>query len=129
MPDWDIDPLGVQRVLGETVDAADDLQEWGTAYQASLRSAAESAGTLDMGGAQRESAAGLVGAALAEFAEKTAADLQYIAARAGASLNGASQATVEYVNGDMAMAEEAQRNALREPDLEELPTGEDGGGN
>ncbi|WP_059013500.1 DUF6507 family protein [Streptomyces specialis] len=127
MPDWDIDPQGVRDVLTSTAETAGRLEGWGTGYQESLRSAASSAGTLYMGGAERPEA-GLVGAALAEFAEKTQEDLQYIAARASASLNGALQATVEYLNGDMEMAERAQRNALAEPDLETPPADEQGGG-
>ena len=56
---------------------------------------------------------GIVGAALAEFAEATQTDIQFVVGRISASLMGASDATMAYVNGDLDMALEAQRAARR----------------
>ncbi len=116
MSAWDIDPVGVRGVLENTVDAAEGIETWGTGYSGHLESAAKSAGTLYMMEGEKPEA-GLVGAALAEFAEKTQTDIAYVVARATASIQGASDATVAYVNGDIEMAEEAQRNALKEPEV------------
>lgn len=117
MSGWDIDPVGVQAVLEKTVEFAKKIEPWGKDYAAHLQSSATSAGTLYMGTGERPQA-GLVGAALAEFAEKTQTDLATVAARAGASLTGASEATKAYLNGDLEMAAEAQREALKTPKID-----------
>ncbi|KOU72007.1 hypothetical protein ADK57_10485, partial [Streptomyces sp. MMG1533] len=88
-----------------------------------LTSAATSAGTISAegggGGEGGEKAAGgLVALALSQYAERASKDLQYVAARAGKSLQGAVDATTAYLNGDQEMAAEAQRNALSEPKLD-----------
>jgi hypothetical protein len=122
MSAWDIDPVGVRGVLETTIEAAKGIEGWGKGYSGHLQSAAESAGTLYMQSGERPEA-GLVGAALGEFAEKTQTDIAYVVARATSSIQGASDATVAYVNGDIEMAEEAQAAALKEPKID-LPTGE-----
>ncbi|WP_234380804.1 DUF6507 family protein [Streptomyces sp. NRRL F-5122] len=60
-------------------------------------------------------AGGLVALALSQYAEHATKDLQYIALRAGKSLQGAVDATTAYLRGDEEMAAEAQRKALGEP--------------
>jgi hypothetical protein len=121
---WDIDPVGVRGVLIKTGNVADDIQGEATSFSGNVESAAKSAGTLSMGaGDQPES--GLVGAALAEFVEKTKDDITYIAARSGKSIQGTVDATTAYVQGDLTMAADAQRAALKAPDLS--PTKEQGG--
>ena len=54
---------------------------------------------------------GLVALALSEYAQHAMKDLEFIAARAGKSLQGAVDATAAYLHGDEAMALEAQRKA------------------
>ncbi|MEO3751585.1 DUF6507 family protein [Streptomyces sp. B6B3] len=127
MPTWDIQPLGVRDVLDRTVDRANDIEGWGSGYSDHLNNAATYAGTLAMNG-QAAPAMGIVGAALNEFAEATQTDVQYIVARASASLTGASDATMAYVDGDLEMAAEAQRQALRPPEMPRIYEGPSAGG-
>ncbi|MDB1090322.1 DUF6507 family protein [Streptomyces sp. ACA25] len=117
MSGWDIAAAGVDGVLSRTVEAAERFEGWGKDYGTHLESAASSAGTLFFGDGDRPEA-GLVGAALAEFAERTQDDLMFIAARAGKSLQGAADATTAYLVGDLTMAEEAQREALKAPEID-----------
>ncbi|GAB3956957.1 DUF6507 family protein [Streptomyces sparsus] len=123
MSGWDLKPEGISGALEKTAEVARGLEKKVKSYSDNLESAATSAGTLAMGGERPE--AGLVGAALAEFAQETQKDLQFIAARSGKSLEGAGSATKAYLAGDLAMAEEAQREALKAP---ELDLGKGGGG-
>jgi Family of unknown function (DUF6507) len=125
VPDWDIQPQGVQDVVQRTVNRADDIEAWGTNYSEHMQNAATYAGTLHTPGQPRPEM-GIVGAALSEFAQATQTDLQAIVARVGASLTGASDATMAYVNGDLDMAADAQRAALATP-VPQLPDeGQDG---
>ncbi|WP_189986431.1 DUF6507 family protein, partial [Streptomyces spinoverrucosus] len=61
---------------------------------------------------------GLVALALSQYAERASKDLQFVAARAGKSLQGVVDATTAYLNGDQEMAAEAQRNTLKAPKLD-----------
>ncbi|UGQ15040.1 DUF6507 family protein [Yinghuangia sp. ASG 101] len=117
MSGWDIDPLGVQEVLNTTIEAAEEIETWGEAYSGHLESAAYSAGTLDFGGEEAPEV-GPVGDALARFAENTQEDVAYVAARAGASIQGAYDATVAYIEGDLDMAAQSQSKALEAPDVD-----------
>lgn len=112
---WDIDTGGVKGVLIKTGNVADDIEGQAKSYGTNLESAATSAGTLSMGGERPEG--GPVGAALAEFAQKTQDDIKYVAARAGKSIKGTVDATTAYIDGDLGMAADAQREALKAPDL------------
>ncbi|KAB1140609.1 hypothetical protein F7R91_35625 [Streptomyces luteolifulvus] len=91
------------------------------AYSGDVEGAATSAGTLAPGGASggHKGQAGLVAAALAEFMEGTADELQFIGVRVSRSVNGAVEATVAYQEGDLEMAAELQRRAagLVRPDM------------
>jgi Family of unknown function (DUF6507) len=104
---WTIHPSGVKSVLTRTGDVAADLEGEFTSYGRNMESASRSAGTLTMGGKAPE--AGLVGAALAEFAARTSDDLGAIAARVGKSVQGAADATNEYIRGDLEMAADPRR--------------------
>ncbi|MGP4109557.1 DUF6507 family protein [Streptomyces sp. 4N509B] len=119
MPDWDINPTGVEEVIGRTVDRADDVEGWGSGYGTHLQNAATYAGTLAMAG-QEVPAMGIVGAALGEFAEATRRDIEYVVVRASNSLAAAREATIHYVNGDLDMAADSQREAQRPPELPSL---------
>ncbi|WP_307674870.1 DUF6507 family protein [Streptomyces sp. V4I2] len=123
MPGWDLKPQGISGVLKTTGETASDLEKYAKAFGEHLTSAATSAGTISAegggGGEGGEKAAGgLVALALSQYAERASKDLQYVAARAGKSLQGAVDATTAYLNGDQEMATEAQRAALSEPKLD-----------
>ncbi|WP_037684540.1 DUF6507 family protein [Streptomyces cellulosae] len=123
MSGWDLKPQGISHVLKTTGDTASDLEKYAKAFGEHLTSAATSAGTISAeGGGGGEGGAkpagGLVALALSQYAERASKDLQYVAARAGKSLQGAVDATTAYLNGDQEMAAEAQRKALAEPKLD-----------
>lgn len=127
MSGWDLKPQGISGVLKTTGETASDLEKYAKAFGEHLTSAATSAGTISAegggGGEGGEKAAGgLVALALSQYAERASKDLQYVAARAGKSLQGAVDATTAYLNGDQEMAAEAQRAALSEPKLD-MPGG------
>jgi hypothetical protein len=123
MPGWDLKPQGIQGVLKTTGDTASHLEKHANAFGKHLTSAASSAGTISAdggggGGDGKKAQGGLVALALSQYAEHATKDLQYIAARAGKSLQGAVDATTAYLNGDEHMAAEAQRKALAEPRID-----------
>ena len=123
MPGWDLRPQGIQGVLKTTGDTASHLEGHANAFGKHLTSAASSAGTISAegggGGAGGEKQqGGLVALALSQYAEHATKDLQFIAARAGKSLQGAVDATTAYLNGDEHMAAEAQRKALADPRID-----------
>ncbi|MDH6623413.1 hypothetical protein M2271_001200 [Streptomyces sp. LBL] len=122
MSGWDLKPQGISHVLKTTGDTASDLEKHAKAFGKHLTSAATSAGTITAEGGGGEggekAAGGLVALALSQYAERASKDLQYVAARAGKSLQGAVDATTAYLNGDQEMAAEAQRKALAEPKLD-----------
>ncbi|WP_254885481.1 DUF6507 family protein [Streptomyces sp. NA02950] len=128
--DWDIDPDGVRGVvLNVGVDVRsfqDDVKSFGD----HVAEAARSAGSLGAGKDIPE--LGLVGAALALFAQAATKKIAYIGARTGKSVNGAAQATQEYLDGDLRMAANAQRKALKAPEVhvkgKPKPKGEAGKG-
>ncbi|WP_432055485.1 DUF6507 family protein [Streptomyces sp. bgisy022] len=127
MTGWDISPSGVQRVLGKTAEAAKGLSDTGKALQKTLPSAAESAGTIQPGGAEKSGVQGPVGAALREFLTAHQERLMYVAVRTSNSLNGADTATKAYVQGDLDMAARAHANALKEPTIDLSGAGEQQG--
>ena len=122
MPGWDLRPQGIQGVLKTTGDTASHLEGHANAFGKHLTSAASSAGTISAdgggGGGGEKQQGGLVALALSQYAEHATKDLQFIAARAGKSLQGAVDATTAYLNGDEHMAAEAQRKALADPRID-----------
>ncbi|MDT0443429.1 DUF6507 family protein [Streptomyces johnsoniae] len=127
MPDWDIEPQGVDRVLGRVGETIGGLERWGRLYQLHLQGAGTYAGTLWTREGARPSG-GLVEAALAEFAAGTQEDVLYVAARTGASVNGAHTAAMHYLQGDVDMANDTLRAALAEPVIDPDPDPDAGGG-
>ncbi|MEU4208769.1 DUF6507 family protein [Streptomyces sp. NPDC026206] len=117
MTSWDIRPSEVSGVLSKAATAAEGLSKAGQGVQKTLPSAAGAAGTIS-GMYCGPAPSGPVGAALAEFANKWGADLQYVAKRTAASLNGAAEATRKYVEGDLELAANAQHEALAEPKID-----------
>jgi hypothetical protein len=121
VPGWDLKPQGISHVLKTTGETASNMEKYAKAFGKHLTSAATSAGTVSAegGGEGGEKAAGgLVALALSQYAERASKDLQFVAARAGKSLQGAADATTAYLNGDQEMASEAQRNTLSAPKLD-----------
>ncbi|MET9365441.1 DUF6507 family protein [Streptomyces sp. NPDC006632] len=114
MTSWDIKPSGVSGVLKKTGTAAEAMSKAGTSMQESLKSAASSAGTIS-GPYCGEAPMGPVGGALGEFMQHKAQELGYIAVRTQHSLQGAYDATTEYMKGDVAMAANKQSQAIKEP--------------
>ncbi|GGR69500.1 hypothetical protein GCM10010252_04430 [Streptomyces aureoverticillatus] len=121
MPRWDVTPAGVGLVASQVGEVLGTLSKIVTAYGEDMGGAAMSSGTVAEGGAGGKggSSGGLVAAALAQFAQGTAAEVQSISARAVKSVDGALLATAAYEAGDVHMATEAQRNAaaVDEPDM------------
>ncbi|GAA2480643.1 hypothetical protein GCM10023100_51620 [Actinocorallia cavernae] len=125
MTGWDLHPQGISQVLTTTGKTASHLETQAKDFGTHLQSAASSAGTISAGDGSGGSGGqggqggkdggktqgGLVALALSEYAEHATKDLQFIAARAGKSLQGAVDATTAYMNGDEAMAAQAQRKA------------------
>lgn len=121
MSGWDLKPQGISTVLKTTGDTASDIEKHAKSYGTHLTSAATNAGTISAeGGGQggEKAQGGLVALALSQYAEHATKDLQFIAARAGKSLQGAVDATTAYLKGDEEMAAEAQRKALSAPDID-----------
>ncbi len=124
MTGWDISTSGVQFVTSLVEDAMDDMAKDVKAYGKDVAGAATSAGTIS-GPYCGSAPTGPVGAALALFAEKTAAEVLFLGARAAKSVNGAREATAYYMVGDLEMAADTQHKALAAPKVE-LP-GQGGG--
>ncbi|MFI8880233.1 DUF6507 family protein [Streptomyces sp. NPDC055243] len=126
MPKWDIEPGGVKLVLSHVNDVLGTLDRHVGEYGEDLGGAAKWSGALVSGGADgggQSPVGGLVAAALVEFAEGTAEDLEFIGVRAGQSVNGAMLATAAYEAGDLEIAAELQRSAASVVDpILERPT-------
>jgi hypothetical protein len=98
MTDWDIDPEGVSQVLQATYDEATKLETYAGNYGSYLQGAAGNAG-------------GMIADALNGFAITYNGSFNAIAAQIIASLTGAKDATIAYLDGHYEMALNAQRNA------------------
>jgi Family of unknown function (DUF6507) len=101
MSRWDIDPAGVRGVVSRTIDTAKGFEEQARSYEQALGGAAEASGSQ------------IVGQALVDFAAHNQPAFQFLVDRTSRVLEGAVDATRAYLNGDLAMAEHAQRNAGR----------------
>ncbi|TVL90452.1 DUF6507 family protein [Streptomyces sp. SAJ15] len=129
--DWDIDPPGVRGVLLNTAEIIGQIEGEGKSLSALVESAAASSGTILGNDVAREgkpvvgdayaNELGLVAVALAEYFKDRGVCLEYMVARSGRSLDGATGATTAYIDGDLEMAAEAQRNALLPPEGFEAP--------
>ncbi|MEU1451102.1 DUF6507 family protein [Streptomyces avermitilis] len=140
MTGWDIDPVGVRAMLTMTGEAGGDLEKAATSMMKDLMSAASSAGTAVPGGqfngpmvgpvAQGQSRVptGPVAAALAQYLSERQKKLAFMAKRTANSVRGAAEATSAYVHGDLHMAEEAQRAALKTVKVEVPGQGQGQGG-
>nr|WP_202035216.1 DUF6507 family protein [Streptomyces mexicanus] len=126
-------PQGISQVLKSTGESASHLEKYAKAYGEHLTSAATHAGTISAdagsggsGGSGEKAQGGLVALALSQYAEHASKDLQWIAARAGKSLQGVVDATTAYLHGDEEMAAEAQRKTLSAPKVDMPGAGKKG---
>ncbi|PZT75757.1 MULTISPECIES: DUF6507 family protein [unclassified Streptomyces] len=131
MTGWDIQPGGVESILSLVGLAAEDLSKDVKGYGTSVEDAALAAGTIS-GPYCGEAPAGPVGAAVLNFVYDTQHKITFMAARAKKSMDGTVKATAEYLEGDLAMAARAQREAAKAPTPAEIraagqPSDERGG--
>nr|WP_272875498.1 DUF6507 family protein [Streptomyces caniscabiei] len=115
---WDIDPVGVRGVLKTSGTHAKNLSDAGSKAQGNLEEAASAAGMITSQYGPYTTTVGVVGAALGEFLQQWSHDLLYIAERTSKSLSGAAEATGHYIEGDLHLAANAQREAAKEPKVE-----------
>ncbi|MGV9889580.1 DUF6507 family protein [Streptomyces sp. NPDC003395] len=116
---WDISPSGVESILSLVGLAADDLGKDVKGYGTSVQDAAESAGTIS-GPYCGSAPVGPVGAAVANFVSDTESSIRFMAARIKKTMDGTVKATGAYLEGDLAMAARAQREAAKAPTPAEL---------
>jgi hypothetical protein len=102
--DWDIDVPGVSKVLTDTQTAAQPFDTLTKTYGAKLEAI--------MNGLNYDVFT-VVAAAVGEYAQHWAPTLEAAAKQAGASLTGAQNAVMAYMNGQEEMALNAQRAAGR----------------
>lgn len=119
MNGWDISPSGVESILSLVGLAADDLSKDVKGYGTSVQEAAEYAGTIS-GPYCGAAPVGPVGAAVANFASDTESSIRFMAARIKKTMDGTVKATGAYLEGDLAMAAQAQREAVKAPTPKEL---------
>lgn len=100
--DWDIDVDGVEAVLKNTQSAALPFDGLTKAYGENL--------TNLMNGLDYDIFK-VVASAIGEYSQHWAPKLEASALQVGASLTGAQNATIAYMNGQTEMAENAQRAA------------------
>lgn len=111
MSAYDIDPPGVASVV--TKVAGHVAGEGGTGGGGLVKQL-ENFGT-HVGQAATAASSQPVGTALQEYVEYTTPGLRGMVSKAGACITGAVEATKAYINGDMEMLAEAQRNAVNAP--------------
>lgn len=119
MTGWDIEPGGVDSILSLVGLAADDLSKDVKGYGERVADAALSAGTIS-GPYCGEAPAGPVGASVANFASDHVHKIRFMAARTKKTMDGTVEATNEYIEGDLAMAAQAQRDATKAPTPAEI---------
>ncbi|MFF6999483.1 DUF6507 family protein [Streptomyces sp. NPDC008313] len=139
MTAWDIDPTGVQATLTMVGEAGGRLEKAANSLVSDLASAASSAGTAVPGyhgpmigpvvpGTPRNPV-GPVASALSQWMTERQTKLAFMAKRTANSVEGTVKATNAYNQGNLEMAANAQREALKEPkiDMPGKKTGAGGG--
>jgi Family of unknown function (DUF6507) len=104
VPSWDIQPAGVQAVLSSTESTAGEFEPQLTSLNTGLE------------GSATESSSPIVAESLAGFAASAQGNIEFVLTRTGAAMTGAAGATNAYVEGDLAMAANAQAAATAAPD-------------
>lgn len=120
MSGWDITPSGVESILSLVGLAADDLSKDLKAYGKSVEEAARYAGTISGPYCGSGPPVGPVGTAVANFASDTRGQITFMAARIKKTMKGTVEATNAYIDGDLAMAAQTQREAAKVPTPAEL---------
>ena len=103
MSSWDIDPAGVQGVLGRTTDVAAGFDPALTSMSSALEGAAQAG------------ASGPVATALSGFVTALSGDVEFVYGRTTSAVQGCVGAVNAYVAGDLEMAATAQANATAAP--------------
>jgi hypothetical protein len=98
---WNIDPHGVNATLTKTGGVAQGFEGAATSYANGLQNGANACGSQ------------IVAEAIKGFAEHHNKTFENMVNRTVNTLTGAANATREYLEGDLRMALEAQRNASR----------------
>ncbi|MCN9239912.1 DUF6507 family protein [Streptomyces sp. RY43-2] len=119
MTKWDISPGGVESILSLVGLAADDLGKDVKGYAGSVEEAVQFAGTIS-GPYCGAVPVGPVGAAVANFVTDTEGRIRFMVARIQKTMDGTVKATTAYVAGDLDMAAQAQREAVKAPTPAEL---------
>ncbi|MEU2789512.1 DUF6507 family protein [Streptomyces sp. NPDC007100] len=119
MTKWDIDPGRVASILSLVGLAGDDLSKDVKGYGDHVHDASMWVGTIS-GQYCGDAPVGPVGVAVADFVSDTERKIQFMAARLKKTLDGTVEATGEYVKGDLAMAADAQQEAVKVPTAAEL---------
>jgi phage-related protein len=101
MSRWDIDPHGVNSVVNKTGQVARGFEGAVKSYATGLQDGANNSGSQ------------IVAEAIKGFAEHHEKTFDSILNRVVNVLTGAANATKAYLEGDLQMAQEAQRNASR----------------
>ena len=110
--EWDIHPEQVRGVLARTANVAGEFEGHVTAMRSEIE------------GAAGQAASGIIGQALAGFAEARGPDMQFVFSRIQAAIGGASSAIGAYLQGDHDMVLNAQRGVGQAPDpREHMPGG------
>ncbi|MEV4435423.1 DUF6507 family protein [Streptomyces sp. NPDC049555] len=117
MSSWDIKPAAVQGVIQRTVAVVEKLEPASKSLNSLADSAGVHAGTLLGPCDARE---GIVGMALKAYRNSAMQELKAIADRAQTSMQGAVDATIEYVRGDLEMAANLQHAAVTTTDPEKF---------
>lgn len=120
MSGWDITPSGVESILSLVGLAADDLSKDLKVYGKSVEEAARYAGTISGPYCGSGPPVGPVGTAVANFASDTRGQITFMAARIKKTMKGTVEATNAYIDGDLAMAAQTQREAAKVPTPAEL---------
>ncbi|WP_143631520.1 MULTISPECIES: DUF6507 family protein [Streptomyces] len=120
MSGWDITPSGVESILSLVGLAADDLSKDLKAYGKSVEEAARYAGTISGPYCGSGPPVGPVGTAVANFASDTRGQITFMAARIKKTMKGTVEATNAYIDGDLTMAAQTQREAAKVPTPAEL---------
>ncbi|MEW2293481.1 DUF6507 family protein [Streptomyces sp. NPDC006743] len=116
---WDVTPSGVESILSLVGLAADELGKDIKGYGKSVEEAALRAGTIS-GPYCGSAPVGPVGSAVADFVSDTESQVTFMVARIKKTMDGTVDATTAYVDGDLAMAARAQREAAKVPSSAEL---------
>jgi hypothetical protein len=105
---WNIDPAGVKSVVTKVAGHVTDGHGGGDTLESHAKDLAD-----HIGEAGTSAASNPIGTALKEFVEHYAPTLKGMATKTGNCIQGAVDATKHYIQGDLEMAADAQKNAVQ----------------